>query len=159
MCKCNPSVRTSPVQKLETLEDCIVFATKAHEGQEDKIGEPYIFHPLRVMQVLNDMASRMAAILHDVVEDTPWKIGELESLGLRKDVLEAVKLLTREKEDDYWEYLSEIAYSPMALRVKIADIRDNMSPARLYKLEPDVRERLEKKYRKALKFLETHQNI
>lgn len=152
-------VRQSPVLSLKTLEDCIVFAVKAHEGQKDKIGEPYIFHPLRVMESLNDQASRMTAILHDVVEDTSWEPGDLEKLGLREDVLTAVKMMTRDKTTDYWEYLSELAYDHIALRVKIADIRDNMSPARLYKLEHATRERLTRKYLDALRFLESHQNV
>ena len=171
MCKCNPKIRTPycgnigctreggeakvyPVQRLETLSDCIVFATRAHEGQKDKIGEPYIFHPFRVMSLLCDEASRMAAVLHDVVEDTPWTLEDLRGLGLRRDVLEAVDLLTKRPGVQYEEYLGKIVKSDIALRVKIADLRDNMSPARLYKLPHETRERLTRKYIDALHFLE-----
>ena len=67
---------------MPTLEDAIALAVEAHRGQRDKAGQTYILHPLRVMLRLETEAERMAAILHDVVEDTPkLQRGRFEPLG------------------------------------------------------------------------------
>jgi guanosine-3',5'-bis(diphosphate) 3'-pyrophosphohydrolase len=66
------------------LEHAIDFATKAHEGQKRKSGEPYISHPLAVAGTLidwgMDIDTVLAGILHDTVEDTDAKLDEIENL-------------------------------------------------------------------------------
>jgi len=54
---------------MSTLERAIALAAKAHEGQVDKAGAPYILHPLRMMLKLSSTDERITAVLHDVVED------------------------------------------------------------------------------------------
>lgn len=139
---------------MKTINDCIVIATTAHKDQKDKIGEPYILHPIRVMLACNDTISRMVAILHDVIEDTGLTEEVLKVLGLPIVVIDAVVAMSKVSGEDYWEYLRRVKANEVARRVKIADIRDNMSPARLYQLSHRTRERLERKYIDALKFME-----
>jgi len=55
------------------LEKAIKIAIEAHSGQVDKGGNPYILHPFRVMLNVSDKA-KVAAVLHDVVEDTDWTV-------------------------------------------------------------------------------------
>ena len=56
---------------MSTIERAVEIAARAHAGQVDKAGMPYLFHPLRVMLSVSTPEERMAAVLHDVVEDTP----------------------------------------------------------------------------------------
>ena len=61
---------------------CIAY--KAHEGQVDKTGVPYIFHPFHLAESMTDENSTIVALLHDVIEDTDWTIDDLEKEGLMK---------------------------------------------------------------------------
>ena len=60
---------------MATLERAIAIAAMAHEGQVDKAGMPYILHPLRMMLSVDTPEACMAAVLHDVVEDTAVTLG------------------------------------------------------------------------------------
>jgi len=118
------------------LGDTIEIMRRAHEGQIDKSGRPYYLHPLRVaMRLVHcTAAERHAALLHDVVEDTLVTLDNLREMGYGEDVLNLVNLLTRRKPlgESHNEYIERIIGSAnvQALRVKLADVYDNMSPAR-----------------------------
>jgi (p)ppGpp synthase/HD superfamily hydrolase len=94
-------------------------------------------------------AQRIAAILHDVVEDTPWTLEQLRAEGFSDDVLSAVDALTKRKGEDYFAFVDRAGRDPVARAVKIADIRDNMDVSRTAGVTDRDRERLEK-YRQAL---------
>jgi (p)ppGpp synthase/HD superfamily hydrolase len=134
---------------MSTLERAIEIAATAHAGQQDKAGAPYILHPLRVMLAQKEPAQRIAAILHDVVEDTPWTLEQLRAEGFSDDVLSAVDALTKRKGEDYFAFVDRAGRDPVARAVKIADIRDNMDVSRTAGVTDRDRERLEK-YRQAL---------
>jgi (p)ppGpp synthase/HD superfamily hydrolase len=127
------------------LGQSIEVMRKAHEGQLDKCGRPYYLHPLRVAMRLVHCTpeERHAALLHDVVEDTALTLEDLKALGYGDEVLELVDLLTRRmpEGETHRQYLERIVASrnPKALRVKVADLIDNMSPARRLALPPEHR--------------------
>ena len=134
------------------LEDVIQVALTAHRGQTERNGDPYILHPLRLMVGFQDEHCRMAAILHDVVEDTEVTLQELIDKGLPELVAQAVELLTHQAEDSYDDYLARLAPNPIARKVKLADMSDNSNVHRLPKvLEKDCK-RLNK-YKKAIAML------
>jgi (p)ppGpp synthase/HD superfamily hydrolase len=118
------------------LGQSIEIMRKAHEGQIDKSGRPYYLHPLRVAMRLVHCtpAERHAALLHDVVEDTPLTLEDLRTMGYSDEVIGLVDILTRRLPagESHREYLQRIVASrnAQALRVKLADLIDNMSPAR-----------------------------
>jgi (p)ppGpp synthase/HD superfamily hydrolase len=136
-----------------TLDDAIQVARRAHEGQLDKSGRPYIGHPLRVMGALRDEQERMAAVLHDVVEDTSVTLEELAEKGCPAPVLEALAAISKQPGEDQETYLARVSANPIALAVKRADIADNMSPDRLARLDKETQERLRAKYTSALRQL------
>lgn len=116
---------------MSTLERAIVIAAEAHAGQTDKAGEPYVLHPLRVMQRVEREAARIAAVLHDVVEDTPWTLDGLAAEGFREEVVSAVDALTRREGEIYLDFCRRAAEDPVARLVKLADLEDNLDPARV----------------------------
>ncbi len=119
---------------MPTLEDAIALAMKAHLGQKDRVGEPYILHPLRVMFRLGwdaPEAARIAAVLHDVVEDTAIQLRDLRRLGYSEEVLAAVELLSRRPEDSYEQFIERVLPNSTARKVKRADLEDNMELRRL----------------------------
>lgn len=135
------------------LENAIALAAKAHEGQVDKAGAPYILHPLRMMLRVSSPEERMAAVLHDVVEDCGVSLADLRAAGFSEAVVGAVDALTRREEESYEEFVARAARDPVGRRVKLADLEDNSDLSRI--AEPTARdfERLEK-YRRAIAFLE-----
>lgn len=138
---------------MSTLERAIVIATTAHAGQRDKGGAPYILHPLRVMLRTSGESERIAAVLHDVVEDTPITIDALREFGFSREVLRAVQLLTKVEGESYGEFIARAATDDVARRVKLADIADNMDLTRIAAPTPGDHARIER-YGAARKYLE-----
>ncbi len=112
------------------IEDAIALAVQAHRGQKDRAGAPYILHPLRMMFRVETDAEKMAAVLHDVVEDTDRTLDDLRAEGFPEDVVAAVDHLTRRESESYEEFVRRAAAHPVARRVKIADLEDNMDVRR-----------------------------
>ena len=119
---------------MANLEKSIIIAAQAHQGQEDKGGDPYILHPLKMMFRMTSDTERMVAILHDVVEDTDWTFDDLEEEGFPAEVLEAVDCLTRRDGESYEEFIKRVNTNPIARQVKIADLEDNMDIKRISNL-------------------------
>jgi len=137
---------------MPTLEDAIALAALAHHGQVDKASAPYILHPLRLLLRMETEAERIVAVLHDVVEDTPYTLDALRRLGFPEAVVEAVDALTRREGESYEAFVARAAGNPLARRVKIADLEDNLDLSRIAApTEKDYR-RLER-YRRALERL------
>ena len=131
---------------LDELADKI--ATEAPAGQVDMAGADYIAHPRRVAQRVtpNTPEHRAAALLHDVLEDTPVTDADLLTQGIPPHVVEAVRLLTRKSTVAPDDYYAAIRRNTIAYAVKMADIADNSDPRRLAQLDPKTRARLESKY-------------
>lgn len=127
---------------MPTLEDAIALAVEAHRGQVDKVGQPYILHPLRVMFRLRSDAERTVAVLHDVVEDTPVTLDRLRALGYPPEVLEAIDCLTRKKGESYEQFVDRLGGNPVAARVKLADLEDNLDVGRLSRVTEEDAARL-----------------
>jgi (p)ppGpp synthase/HD superfamily hydrolase len=127
---------------MATLEDAIALAVEAHRGQRDKTGQPYILHVLRVMLRLETADEQMAGVLHDVVEDTPYTLDNLRRLGYPEPVVEAVDCLTRRGDETYEQFVERAIANPIARRVKLADLEDNMDVRRLPEITEKDRERL-----------------
>ena len=130
-----------------TVEDAVSIAARAHRGQKDKAGAPYLLHPLRMMLRMDTEAAMMAAVLHDVVEDTEWTFERLREVGFSEEVLEAIDCLTHREGESYQEFVERVRTNPIARQVKIADLEDNMNVRRIDQLGPRDLERLEKYHR------------
>ena len=109
---------------MPTLERAIEIARKAHEGQVDKAGAPYIGHPLRVMDRVPEEA-KIAAVLHDVVEDSSVTLSDLRAEGFPESVVEAVEALTKRPGETYELFILRAASNDIARTVKLADLHDN----------------------------------
>ncbi len=109
----------------------MAIACAAHQGQVDKSGYPYIHHPLHVAEEMTDELSCAAALLHDVVEDTPWTLTQLKGAGVPDPVLEALALLTHDEATPYLDYVRRLRSNPIARAVKLADLRHNSDLSRL----------------------------
>lgn len=130
------------------------LAYKWHHGQTDKVGAPYIHHPLAVAQSMQTEETTIAALLHDVMEDCGVTKDMLIAEGFPQNAVDAVVLLTKQWDEDYMEYLKRIRNHPVAREVKIADLKHNSIPERMLgRMTERDAERMDK-YRKALRFLE-----
>src|SRR5665647_309707 len=123
------------------------LATAAHLGQFDKAGVAYIEHPQRVVGHLVSPTNEQAAVawLHDVVEDTPTTLEDVEA-AFGPLVAAGVDAMTHRPGEPSLEYYARVKANPLALTVKTADLADNTDPVRLNALPPELRARLEAKY-------------
>jgi (p)ppGpp synthase/HD superfamily hydrolase len=129
---------------MPTLEDAIALAVQAHRGQVDKVGQSYVLHVLRVMFRVETEQERIVAVLHDVIEDTSYTSDDLLALGFSEELLAALDCLTRRSTETYEQFIERVAANPLARRVKLADLEDNMDMRRLPAVTEKDRERLDR---------------
>ena len=117
---------------MSQLERAIAMALRAHEGVLDKSGKPYILHPIRLMMQMDTEEAQITAVLHDVVEDSDLTLDDLAGMGFSTVILDAVALLTHDKENvAYQEYIEGLNGNTLARQVKLADLEHNMDARRL----------------------------
>lgn len=134
------------------LQKAIEIATKAHAGQLDKAGEPYIEHPMRVMVAGATDDEKIVGALHDVIEDTHWTFEALIAEGFPMHIITALRHITRLPDEPYDKFILRVKKNRLATAVKLNDLSDNMDIRRLpYLSDKDIK-RL-KRYLKAYKRL------
>jgi (p)ppGpp synthase/HD superfamily hydrolase len=134
---------------MPTLEDAISLAAKAHRRRKDKAGAAYILHRLRVMLRMKTNDERIVALLHDVVEDTEYTVEDLRKAGYSQKILRSLDYLTKRDGEEYDQFIKRVKRNPLARKVKIADIEDNLDLARIERPKKRDFMRIEK-YRRAL---------
>ena len=135
------------------LEKAIIIASKAHNGQKDKAGCEYILHPLRLMLQMKTQDEKIIAIVHDAIEDSDYTIQDLRHEGFGEEILNPLELLTRNNKNvAYEDYIKKIKTNPVATKIKIADLEDNMDLTRIKDLKEKDLSRL-KRYNWAWHFL------
>jgi (p)ppGpp synthase/HD superfamily hydrolase len=132
---------------MSTLANALLLAVKAHNGQTDKNGQPYALHPLRMMLRFADEEAQVVALLHDVVEDTEWTLERLRGEGFSETILAAVDSLSRRESESYDDFIERVRPDPLARRVKLADLEDNMNLQRVGELQEKDWERLQRYHR------------
>lgn len=130
---------------MATLERALFLAVTAHLGQVDKVGAPYILHPLRLMLRAQNETAKIVALLHDTVEDTTLTLDMLRQEGFSEPILTAVDRLTHPPELSYEAYIERLQDNPLAVQIKLLDLADNQDIRRLNPpLSLADRERLER---------------
>lgn len=107
------------------------LAYKAHDGQYDKGGVPYVFHPFHVAEQMHGEYDICVALMHDVLEDTDYTIDDIRALGFPQDILDALVCITRDKSISYEDYILIVKTNEIATRVKLADLEHNSDTSRL----------------------------
>ena len=127
---------------------------EAHAGQTDRSGLPYVFHPFHLAEQMETEHEVCAALLHDVMEDTPTTADDLVAAGIPEAYVHTCLLLTHAPDVPYMDYVAGLAHDAVARKVKMADLRHNADVTRLDG-EPTARdlERMEK-YHAAMALLE-----
>ena len=133
-----------------TYEEALELALRAHRGQKDKVGEPYIRHPIRVAERVEGDDARVVALLHDVLEDTDMTREDLRRAGVDGQLLEALELLTRTAGQEYADYVAAVADNDLARAVKLADVADNLERLDAWAaVDPDGHDERKRKYEAA----------
>lgn len=131
------------------------IAYEAHQGQVDKAGLPYIFHPFHLAEQMTDEISTCVALLHDVAEDTDVSLDDL-AREFPPEVMEPLQKLTHQPGTSYADYIVGLRDDPVAKKVKMADIRHNSDMSRFAggkPISPRDAARLDEKYKMALVLL------
>ncbi|EFL78635.1 RelA/SpoT family protein [Actinobacillus pleuropneumoniae] len=145
-----------PADKIELVKRAFVIARDAHEGQTRSSGEPYITHPVAVASIIAEMKldheAVMAALLHDVIEDTPYTEEQLAAefgssvaeivQGVSK--LDKLKFRTRQEAqvENFRKMILAMTKDIRVVLIKLADRTHNMRT--LGALRPDKRRRIAK---------------
>jgi (p)ppGpp synthase/HD superfamily hydrolase len=108
------------------LEKAIRLAAKAHKGQTDRYGNPYILHVMRVMMKGTDNDEQILGALHDVLERSELETEDIKERGFPNRVVSALDHISRRVEESYEEYIERVAQNGLAARVKIHDLADKM---------------------------------
>ena len=137
---------------MNDLETAIALAVKAHTSQEDKGGNPYILHPLRVMAKFEDKDYMIVAVLHDVIEDSSISLNDLKERGFSDVIIEAIDCLTKKENEGYDSFINRALSNDIARKVKIEDIKDNLDLNRLQNITEKDFLRI-KRYKEALQVL------
>lgn len=140
------------INESKALQICL----QAHAGQKDKSGANYASHPIRVAWSLYEGTSEdmvVAALLHDVVEDTDLLSLEQIAAMFNQRVADAVDALSRRKGETYMAFINRCAQNTIARCVKLADIADNTRPERIAAL-PVAEQGITKRYARAKAILE-----
>ncbi len=125
------------------------IAYDVHQGQTDKTGVPYIFHPYHLAEQMDDEISVCVALLHDVVEDSDVTFEDLEK-SFPEEVIAALKLLTHQQGTDYYEYINHIKTNELAKKVKLADLAHNLDETRFVDgVNEETLKYIRNKYQKA----------
>lgn len=136
----------------EKTKKALKLCFEAHKNQLDKSGMPCVFHPFHLAEQMETEETVVAALLHDVMEDTDYTAEDLKEMGFDGDVLDALLLLTHQDGVDYMDYVKKIKSNPIARAVKLADLTHNSDLTRLDVVDEKALERKEK-YKKAIEFL------
>lgn len=139
---------------MATLEKAIALATQKHAGQTDKAGQPYIQHPLRVMNSVDLEDAKIVAVLHDILEDTETTVQELQALDFKKYIIETIGALTKRPNETRLQAAERTALNALAIQVKLADLKDNMNVSRLPQVTEKDLARLEQYKRVEQRLLE-----
>lgn len=150
----NLKITIHPVDE-KLLALAIAIATKAHDGQFDKAGKPYISHPLTVMAQMGTLESKIVAVLHDAIEDSDLKITDLVQQGFPDFIVKAIAAITKLEGEQYEDYILRVKSNAIARKVKIADLTHNMDISRIANPTEKDFQRLEK-YQKVLQELTTN---
>lgn len=116
----------------DLLTKAIAIAFEAHKDQKDKYGAPYLAHVSRVMNAGKNEDEKIVGVLHDLIEDTPWTFEQLKAEGFPDHIIAAIECLTKKDEnEDYNAFTERVSKNPLAIRVKLNDLRDNMDISRM----------------------------
>ena len=128
----------------ELYDRALRIAIQAHKGQKDKSGREYIMHPIRVAERCKDPRAKIVALLHDRIEDTDVTAEYLSSEGFPDEIISGVLSVTKQKGETYEAFVRRAAENPIGMKVKIADLEDNMDIRRLNEITDEDVARLRK---------------
>ena len=141
---------TSRLQRSQVAK---AIAREAFDGKIDMMGKPMIDHSLRVGDLGQNDEEKAVGYLHDVLEDTGYPEGRMR-LKMRSDaIVDAVVVLTKKPGEKYEAFVNRILTNPLAARVKLNDLKDNMS--RLVELGSVREASLRPRYIKAKETIES----
>ncbi len=137
----------------EKVKKAALIAYNAHKDQSDKGGYPYIMHPIHIAEQMETEDETIAALLHDVIEDTDIGFDYLKKEDFSDTVINCLKILTKDPNEDYMDYIRKIKKTGgIALKIKKADMAHNMIAERISKKIQSDESRMEK-YRAAFDIL------
>ena len=127
------------------------IVTKLFNDKNDKGGFPYVVHLLKVYSGVSDYIEKVCALLHDVVEDTDVTYIDLKNIGYSDEIINILKIITKNKGEDYSKYIDRIIDSENvhAMNIKLADLCHNMDIKRIKNPTANDYERVSKRYEPA----------
>lgn len=147
-------MKLNEIDTKDEIKNTLEFIKKAHASQSYN-GQPYYHHPVAVMKRLPSSSSaevKLAALLHDVIEDTEYTESDLLDLGYSKRTVDLVSKLSRPPGSTYLDWISDIKATgdKDLINIKVADNEENLSNI---KNLPPEKQSIGKRYEKSLQIL------
>lgn len=142
------------LKQLDDVKRANILMLLVFKDKVDQNGDTYIRHLNRVAEFMKDDESKIAALLHDLVEDTQFTLDDLKVLRFSEKIIDTIRLLTNDLKN-YDLYMQRLIDSDniLAKRIKIADLLDNMNVNRITNPKKKDYERIQKKYLNSYKLL------
>jgi len=136
------------------LDTAIRISAVEFEGKFDKGGKPYMLHCFYVMNKVRYVGTvaMIAAVLHDLIEDTKWTFKDLRKEGFSEEVITIIDCLTHRNGESYDDYIKRISMNRIATLIKLRDLEHNCKVTRMKGLRKKDFDRLEK-YLRAVEYL------
>lgn len=118
----------------QLFDTCFGLAHESHAGQVDKSGRSYLLHCMRVVEILResyrikDLRFLALGLTHDILEDNLYlSVDDVLKVTMDKAFVNDLQLLTRNKDENYLDYVRQVKLSDRARIVKLADIEDHIN--------------------------------
>lgn len=136
----------------ELLDLAIELAKKYHKDQFDKGGNPYINHPLAVMNRLDTAEEKIVGVLHDIIEDTELTFDDLREYGFSEKIIAGIDSVTRREGEEREAFIYRAKLNELGRTVKIADLKENRDLSRIPNPQEKDYQRAEK-YEREIRIL------
>lgn len=128
----------------ELVELAANICVKSHAGQTDKVGQPYILHPMRIALKCDTPEQKIVAFLHDVIEDCGVTGEALLAVGFPQEIVDAILSVTKRDGESYEDFVARAKQNPIGRVVKLRDLEDNLNALRLDHFDADMAARYNK---------------
>ena len=136
-----------------------LICEKIFDGKKNKAGMPYMDYLVSLANNFNEEKTKVVSLMHDIFKETDLTESDLSYIGFPSDIVKAISILTREKNEDYEDFINRIINSKnsLALQVKKEDLKQSMNVSG-FEVSEDYLNRIDVRYKPQYEKIEVYLN-